>query len=76
MVRRQHPPSRLTFVVDRSLGRTLAERMREIGMDVHWLDDHFAQNAKDEVWLPEVGVSLIMLICQGKRWRDQISYPV
>jgi len=44
------------FSVDRSLGRhTVARALRAAGALVEVHDDHFAQNAPDEVWLPEVG---------------------
>ena len=44
------------FFVDRSLGRHIVARaLRVAGVLVEVHDDHFAQNAPDEVWLPEVG---------------------
>jgi hypothetical protein len=46
-------PCRLTFLVDRSLGRTLPERMREVGVDAIGLDERYPQNALDEEWLPD-----------------------
>jgi hypothetical protein len=42
--------------VDRSLGKhTIAEALRQAGVEVHIHDDHFPQNAMDETWLREVG---------------------
>jgi PIN like domain len=44
------------FFVDRSLGRhVVARALRIAGALVEVHDDHFAQDAPDEVWLPEVG---------------------
>jgi predicted nuclease of predicted toxin-antitoxin system len=42
--------------VDRSLGKhTIAEALRQAGVEVQIHDDHFPQNATDETWLREVG---------------------
>ena len=44
------------FFIDRSLGRlTIASALREQGAEVHTHDTHFAQVARDEEWLAEVG---------------------
>ena len=46
----------LVFFVDRSLGKhTIAEALRQAGVEVQIHDDHFPQNATDETWLREVG---------------------
>jgi predicted nuclease of predicted toxin-antitoxin system len=47
----------LTFLVDRSLGRALPERMREAGVAAIGLDERYSQNALDEVWLPDAGAN-------------------
>jgi len=50
------PPEPLVFFIDRSLGRKIvAQALREVGETVEIHDDHFAPDAKDEVWLVEVG---------------------
>jgi predicted nuclease of predicted toxin-antitoxin system len=42
--------------VDRALGTvTIAEALRSAGCNVEIHDRHFAQDAKDTEWLPEVG---------------------
>lgn len=42
--------------IDRSLGRfTIATALRAQGVEVHTHDAHFAQDARDEQWLAEVG---------------------
>lgn len=44
------------FFVDRSLGKhDVPDALRAAGAQVEVHDDHFAQNAPDEVWLPAVG---------------------
>lgn len=50
------PADRLTFLVDRSLGRKIVVgALRETGERVEALDDHFAQNAPDTEWLLDAG---------------------
>ncbi len=44
------------FFIDRSLGKhTVANALRAAAVQVEVHDAHFAQGARDEVWLPEVG---------------------
>ena len=44
------------FFIDRSLGKhTVANAVRTAGVQVEVHDAHFAQDARDEAWLPEVG---------------------
>ena len=47
--------------------------MGEIARDVHWLDDHFAQNAKDEVWLPVVGTNGWIVITKDREIRHNFA---
>ncbi|MSU58206.1 MAG: hypothetical protein EXS35_08500 [Pedosphaera sp.] len=50
------PPERLVFFVDRSLGRkVIPDALRAAGEEVRVHDDFFPQDAKDEVWLTDVG---------------------
>lgn len=50
-------PERLTFFVDRSLGRKrLVEAIRQSGLDAVAHDDLFAADAPDEVWLQRAGL--------------------
>jgi predicted nuclease of predicted toxin-antitoxin system len=49
-------PAPPPLFIDRSLGRlTIASALRAQGAEVHTHDAHFAQNARDEEWLAEVG---------------------
>ena len=49
------PRSGLEYFVDRSLGRRkVPSALRGAGRTVHVHDDHFAPDAEDTVWLPEV----------------------
>jgi len=44
------------FFLDRSLGKhVIAAALRAAGAQVEVHDDHFPQDARDEVWLPAVG---------------------
>src|SRR3989454_11055620 len=46
----------LVFFLDRSLGKEIiANALRAAGADVRIHDDLFAQDARDQDWLPEVG---------------------
>src|SRR2546430_17247371 len=46
----------LVFFLDRSLGKEIiANSLRAAGADVRIHDDLFAQDARDQDWLPEVG---------------------
>jgi predicted nuclease of predicted toxin-antitoxin system len=45
---------RPTFFVDRCLGKTVAERLRQAGAQIEIHDSHFAQDAADDDWIPEV----------------------
>jgi PIN like domain len=47
--------SELTFFIDRALGRKyVADALRSANASVEVHDDHFAPEAPDAVWLPEV----------------------
>jgi hypothetical protein len=47
---------RYIFFLDRSLGKyTVAEALRKVGAKVEIHDDHFPQDAHDEMWLTHVG---------------------
>jgi hypothetical protein len=50
-----HPVvDRPTFYADRCLGKAVARALRAAGAVVEIHDDHFAQNALDETWIPDV----------------------
>lgn len=44
----------MTYYADRNLGKALPNRLRDAGLAVEIHDDHFAQDATDIEWLPEV----------------------
>lgn len=49
-------PSSVTFFIDRCLGKhPILETLRATGISVEIHDDHFAQNAQDIKWIPEIG---------------------
>ncbi len=41
--------------IDRSIPRSVANRLKEMRGDVLWLEDRFPHDAPDEVWLEEAG---------------------
>jgi predicted nuclease of predicted toxin-antitoxin system len=46
----------ITFFIDRCLGsQQIAQVLRNTGILIEIHDDHFAKNAQDVDWLPEVG---------------------
>lgn len=45
---------RPTFYIDRCLGKAVAQALRDAGASMQIHDDHFAQDAADEQWIPDV----------------------
>lgn len=43
-----------TYFCDRNLGRKFPLRLRELGLAVELHDDHFSQEERDEIWIPQV----------------------
>jgi predicted nuclease of predicted toxin-antitoxin system len=63
-------PERLVFFVDRSLGRRIIPgALRDAGEEVRVHDEHFPQNAKDEVWLAEAGKNQWVVLTKDKNIR-------
>jgi hypothetical protein len=64
------PLEKVVFFIDRSLGkRSVAEPLREAGLQVEVHDDHFPQDAPDEVWLTEVGRRRWYVLTRDERIR-------
>jgi predicted nuclease of predicted toxin-antitoxin system len=60
----------LVFFVDRSLGRkVIPGALRGAGEEVRVHDEHFPQDAKDEVWLAEAGKSGWVVLTKDKHIR-------
>ena len=59
-----------TLFFDRSIGRRIPEALRSVGIPVgvKYHDEHFSQDAKDDEWLPEVGMQGWAVIGQDKRY--------
>ncbi len=52
----EKPHKPLVFFLDRNLGtKHVAHALRAAGATVEVHNDHFPPDAKDEIWLPEVG---------------------
>jgi PIN domain-containing protein len=68
------PPEALVFFIDRSLGKKIvAQALREAGEKVEIHDDHFRPDAKDEVWLTEVGSRGWIVLTKDDRIRYRIT---
>ncbi len=63
-------PDSPVFFLDRSLGnQTVADALRQKEASVEIHDDHFSQDAKDEVWLKSVGEKGWIVITKDKKIR-------
>lgn len=68
------PPERLIFFIDRSLGRkVIPAALRDAGEEVRIHDELFPQNAKDELWLAEVGKRRWVVLTKDKHIRYRPS---
>jgi hypothetical protein len=68
------PPEPTVFFIDRSLGKKIVARaLRETGERVEIHDDHFAPDARDEVWLIEVGRRGWIVLTKDDRIRYRIT---
>lgn len=56
----------ITFFVDRSSGKRLAEGLKELGLNVEKHDDHFEQNTFDVIWLEKCGEMNWVVISSDK----------
>ena len=64
------PPEPLVFFVDRSLGRrVIPNALRDAGARVELHDDHFSQDARDQVWLAEAGKRDWVVLTKDKHLR-------
>lgn len=61
--------SRPTFYVDRCLGKAVANALRAAGANVEVHDDHFAQAALDEDWIPQVAARGWVILTKDKNIR-------
>ncbi|PYX74168.1 MAG: hypothetical protein DMG72_10930 [Acidobacteria bacterium] len=66
-------PEPLTFFLDRSLGKqTVAGALRNAGVLAEVHDDHFAPDAKDQEWLPEVGKRRWIVLTKDRRFHNRL----
>jgi hypothetical protein len=66
------PESRLTFFVDRSLGRkVIPEALRNVNEVVKIHDEIFPQNTPDHVWLEEAGRQNWVVLTKDTRIRHR-----
>jgi predicted nuclease of predicted toxin-antitoxin system len=64
---------RPTFYVDRCLGKAVATALRNAGATVEVHDDHFAQDATDEAWIPDVAARSWIILTKDKNIRRRPS---
>ena len=63
-------PEPLVFFVDRSPGRrVIPNALRDAGARVELHDDHFSQDAQDQVWLAEAGKRGWVVLTKDKHLR-------
>ena len=60
---------RPTFYIDRCLGKAVAAALRAAGASVEAHDNHFAQEASDEVWIPDVAARGWVILTKDKNIR-------
>lgn len=63
------PLESLDIFIDASLGRKIAEPLRDAGANVFLHDDYFAQGVEDEIWLTEVGKKGWIVLTKDKMIR-------
>lgn len=61
--------TRPTFYVDRCLGKAAAQALRDAGASVEVHDDHFARDAPDEEWIPQVAERGWVILTKDKNIR-------
>lgn len=62
-------PLKYTYFTDRNLGKQFPQILRDAGIPVEKHGDHFADDAKDEEWLTEIGESGWFALTHDKRIR-------
>ena len=66
----EKPPEAFTFFLDQGLGdKVIAHALRQQGLKVALLKEHFATDALDEEWLPEVGRRGWLILTKDDRIR-------
>lgn len=60
---------RPTFYVDRCLGKGVIRALRDVGANVEAHDDHFAPDAADRLWIPEVTARGWIILTKDKNIR-------
>jgi len=69
-VKSEDPLDTAVFFIDRCMGKnTIAEPLREAGLQIELHDDHFPIDAQDDQWLPAVGRKGWYVITRDERIR-------
>jgi predicted nuclease of predicted toxin-antitoxin system len=69
VLRGQAVADRPTFYVDRCVGKAVVQALRGAGARVEAHDDHFAQDAADEEWIPDVTARGWVILTKDKNIR-------
>jgi hypothetical protein len=57
--------------IDRSIPKGVADALKAVRDDVRWLEDVFPHDAKETVWLKDVGTWGWLVICRDKHIRTR-----
>jgi len=57
--------------IDRSIPKPVAEALKLVRDDVRWLEDEFAHDTPDALWLTEIGARGWLVVCRDKRIRTR-----
>jgi hypothetical protein len=61
----------LVFFLDRNLGRHIvASALRDAGATVEVMDDHFAADVEDTVWVPTIGSRRWIILSKDRHLRS------
>jgi hypothetical protein len=59
--------------LDRSIPKSVAEALKLVRTgDIRWLEDEFAHNTPDEVWIPDVAARGWLTISRDKKIRTRL----
>lgn len=61
------PPPNYVFFTDRDLGRAIPDALRNAGVRVERLEDHFSADAPDTEWFPFVGQQGWLVLTHNKK---------
>ena len=57
--------------IDRSIPKSVANALKLVRSDVAWLEDFYAHDTKDEIWLRDAGANDWLVVCRDKKVRTR-----